>query len=458
MNLRTMSASLCFAEPGARYPGPESETIMLAIHRTPLALFGRRVGPGPPSRPTHRSPRQRFTLEPLEGRALLSYLTVSVPDNVVAETPFTMTATVFRDDQTVDTDYNGDVNVWAESFWQLASHGYENFVGSSIDGPSTVSAVNGVATFNWTVDPAPGFRLTLSAVVPDPNVEGGYTAITAQTDLGVSPFPDQLTFIEPPPSSLVAGAPFSMTVAAVDSSGNIDTSFNQLVGLGGIDSRYGGYWGNNPPIDGVRFANASAGVATFTGLSVEHETGFMGAATYGVWSPDIRGELGFSIAVSGPATRFTPQIWASPNSPDTSIVAGHAFSVSTLAFDSDWNFASSFNGNVMITLANNPAGANLGGTLTVTAANGVVNFSDLTLDKPGTDYTLQISSDGVATATTLPFNVQTTVDTVGVGWGTRTATLQTASDGLRLLPAGRSTDLPWLGIKQLQINLAQAHR
>ena len=44
---------------------------------------------------------------------------------------------------------------------------------------------------------------------------------------------------------------------------------------------------NNPPIDGARFVYASAGVATFTGLSVEHATPFNGPATYDVWSPDI---------------------------------------------------------------------------------------------------------------------------------------------------------------------------
>jgi Dockerin type I domain len=47
-------------------------------------------------------------------------------------------------------------------------------------------------------------------------------------------------------------------------------------------------------------------------------------------------------------------------------------------------------------------------------------------------------------------------DAVAVGWGSQTASLQTASDGVRLLPAGRNTDLPWLGINQLQITLGQA--
>ena len=46
-------------------------------------------------------------------------------------------------------------------------------------------------------------------------------------------------------------------------------------------------------------------------------------------------------------------------------------------------------------------------------------------------------------------------DTVAVTWGTQTAPLQTAADGLLLLPQGRTTDLPWLGIQQLQIVLGQ---
>ena len=46
-------------------------------------------------------------------------------------------------------------------------------------------------------------------------------------------------------------------------------------------------------------------------------------------------------------------------------------------------------------------------------------------------------------------------DAVSVEWGSQSAALQTAADGLRLLPQGRTTDLPWLGIQQLQIVLGQ---
>jgi hypothetical protein len=375
----------------------------------------------------------------------------------VAEVPFSLTATVYRDDGTVDTDFNGTVGVSAVSGWDLA--GYGAFIPSSVVGSLAVSAESGVATFDLTLDPAPAFRLTLSASVPDPTVEGGYSTISTQVNVTVSPFPDQLTFIAPPPSSIEAGTPFNMTVAAVDASGQIDTSFNQLIILGGIDTRYGGIWGyNNPPIHGVRFAGAVGGVATFTGLSIEHGTPPYSPASYGVWSPDIAGPLNFSIAVTGPPTHlWGVGVQPSPNAPDSSIVARHAFSVLVLAMDNYGNIDPSFSGNVTIALADNPAGANLGGTLTVSAANGVARFSDLTLDEPGTNYTLQASSDGLSSWTTFPFDVQTTVARAGVGWGTSgSATLQASSDGLRLLPAGRTTDLPWLGIKQVQINLSQA--
>ena len=50
-----------------------------------------------------------------------------------------------------------------------------------------------------------------------------------------------------------------------------------------------------------------------------------------------------------------------------------------------------------------------------------------------------------------------TIMTAAVGWGTQVSPpLVTQSDGLRLLPAGRNTDMPWLGIDEVQITLSQA--
>lgn len=51
---------------------------------------------------------------------------------------------------------------------------------------------------------------------------------------------------------------------------------------------------------------------------------------------------------------------------------------------------------------------------------------------------------------------QAVVGDVFVHWGTQAASLQTNSDGLRLLPAGRTTDLPWRNISSFAITLNQA--
>ncbi len=66
------------------------------------------------------------------------------------------------------------------------------------------------------------------------------------------------------------------------------------------------------------------------------------------------------------------------------------------------------------------------------------------------------SGTATTTAATLTVSQATIASTVGVAWGTvGTATLQTdATDHLRLLPDGRSTDLPWLGINRITITLS----
>ena len=144
--------------------------------------------------------------------------------------------------------------------------------------------------------------------------------------------------------------------------------------------------------------------------------------------------------------------------PPSDVIAGSTFELTVWAEIAYDNLDTNFVGSVTVGLGTNPGGATLGGTLQVTAQAGMVPFTDLTLNQPGIGYTLDVSSTGLTGATTNPFNVQTTVgSSVGVNWGTAgTDTFQTASDGLRLLPAGRSTDMPWIGIDQLSITLAQA--
>ncbi len=70
---------------------------------------------------------------------------------------------------------------------------------------------------------------------------------------------------------------------------------------------------------------------------------------------------------------------------------------------------------VTLTLANNPSGATLSGTLTANAAAGVASFIDVRVDRPGTGYTLAAAATGLTGATSASFTVRATFSTVDAG-------------------------------------------
>ena len=91
--------------------------------------------------------------------------------------------------------------------------------------------------------------------------------------------------------------------------------------------------------------------------------------------------------------------------PPGSVTVGLGFGLIVAAEDQFDNVDTTFGGSVTVALLNNPGGATLGGTLTVTAQSGVATFSGLTLNQAGAGYTLQVSSIGLTAATTDAFNV-----------------------------------------------------
>ena len=91
--------------------------------------------------------------------------------------------------------------------------------------------------------------------------------------------------------------------------------------------------------------------------------------------------------------------------PPTTVAPDSPFDVQVTADDANGNPDTNFTGPVTIALSNNPGGATLGGTPTVSAVNGVADFPNLTLDKAGKGYTLQATSDQATSATTEPFDV-----------------------------------------------------
>ena len=67
--------------------------------------------------------------------------------------------------------------------------------------------------------------------------------------------------------------------------------------------------------------------------------------------------------------------------------------------------------SVTLKFGSNPVGATLGGTTTVAAVNGVATFSNITVNKPGSGYTLVASASGLSGDTSSAFNVTPGVPT-----------------------------------------------
>ena len=73
--------------------------------------------------------------------------------------------------------------------------------------------------------------------------------------------------------------------------------------------------------------------------------------------------------------------------------------------DSSGNVVTSDTSAVTIAIGTNPGGGTLGGTLTENAVNGVASFGNLSIDSPGTGYTLTATDGTLTGATSNAFNI-----------------------------------------------------
>jgi hypothetical protein len=90
--------------------------------------------------------------------------------------------------------------------------------------------------------------------------------------------------------------------------------------------------------------------------------------------------------------------------PPSKVTAGTPFGLTVEVEDGSGDLEPTFNGAVMVALENNGGGV-LGGTLTVTASQGVATFSGLELTTVASDDTLVVSGNGLGDATTSAIKV-----------------------------------------------------
>jgi hypothetical protein len=163
--------------------------------------------------------------------------------------------------------------------------------------------------------------------------------------------------------------------------------------------------GTNPggaTLSGTTTATPVNGVVTFSDLSLD-KAGI--GYTLDVSSAGFTGATSTAFNVSA-GTPARVSITTQPS--DATAGTAIAPAVTIALEDAFGNRATTATNAVTVALGANPGGATLSGTTTVSAVNGAATFSDLSLDKAGTGYTLATSSVGLSGATSVAFNVTCT--------------------------------------------------
>ncbi|HUQ06163.1 MAG TPA: Ig-like domain-containing protein [Kofleriaceae bacterium] len=255
----------------------------------------------------------------------------------------------------------------------------------SLTGDTVETVVNGVATFdNISIDKNGSYTLQAAS---------GALTVAVSNQFNITPASaSKLVWSIQPPSSQTAGVGFTVVVHALDDHDNLDFNFGGSVGLNIQTNPGGGTLSGTTPV------TALAGVATFTGMSINKSgNGYVLRASSTGLVPANSDT--FNI-VSAAATHLVFSTQPSNTVAGVSInpaVVVHARD----AFD---NIATSFTGNVTMAIGTNPGTSTLSGTNPRAAVAGVATFSNLSLNKVGAGYTLTASAS-VTGATSSTFNI-----------------------------------------------------
>ncbi|HEX8212012.1 MAG TPA: invasin domain 3-containing protein [Longimicrobium sp.] len=262
-----------------------------------------------------------------------------------------------------------------------------NPAGGTLSGTTTVAAVNGVATFsNLSLDKAgTGYTLAFAS--------GGLTGATSSAFNVTAGAAAKLVLVTQPSDSVQSGAAFPRqpVVQLQDANGNpvaqAGVSVTAAIASGG------GTLGGTATIN----TNAS-GTATFTDLSI---TGTVGDRTLSFSATGLTGATSNTVSVAAGAAS---QLIFSVQPSNTAAGAAITPAVQVTVTDASGNLVTGYADSVTVAIGTNPSSGTLSGTKRVVAVNGVATFSDLSIDKSGTGYTLGASS-GSLTGTSAAFNV-----------------------------------------------------
>jgi CSLREA domain-containing protein len=252
---------------------------------------------------------------------------------------------------------------------------------ATLNGTTTATVVNGVATFNdLSINTAGSYTLSATGT--------GLTGDTSASFTVNAGAAAALEFVQEP-TNVTAGDTLNpaVTVRVVDVFGNVVTGDNSTEVTLALDPA--------ATLNGTTAATVVNGVATFNDLSINTA----GSYTLNATGTGLTGDTSASFTVTPHAA-----VGLAFGQQPTNVSAGATISpaVTVRVVDTFGNLVTDANG-VEVTLALNPA-ATLNGTTTATLVNGVATFSDLSINTAGT-YTLQATLIGLLGATSDSFTV-----------------------------------------------------
>jgi hypothetical protein len=192
-----------------------------------------------------------------------------------------------------------------------------------------------------------------------------------------------------------AGAPFDVTVTAVDPFGQAAVGYTGTVRFSSADP-----YGATLPAD-YTFLGADQGVHTFPGGATLYTAGTWDVTATDTGTGSITGSALITVS---PAAADHLLFLQQP----TDTAAGQTITpaVTVAVVDPFGNVVTGDNSDtVTLAIGTNPGGGTLGGTLTVTASGGIATFSDLSIDQVGDGYTLHATATGLTAADSAAFRI-----------------------------------------------------
>jgi hypothetical protein len=271
----------------------------------------------------------------------------------------------------------------------------------TLSGTLTVAAVGGEATFSdISIDKAGvGYTLTASS--------GGLTpALSGAFEIKVGA-PAQLVYsVEPSNADATLTISPAIKVQVLDAGGNRVTTSADSISLA-IGTNAGTPAGT---LSGTITKAAVSGEATFSDISIDKVgIGYTLVADASGLSPAI--STAFTINVGAPTQLAF--IGQPTNAESTEAISTVSLNPSgpplrVQVQDAGSNLVATATDSVIMSIGNNAGATSAGtlsGTLTVAAVNGEVTFSDISIDKIGSGYTLRVASGTLASDTSSAFNI-----------------------------------------------------